>query len=344
MTADRADFLYPLWGEWFPETAIGQGSAGTVTRIRRDTPDGAEYAALKQITISADAGNFRHARAQGMDADCIRFFFRAVLDETMQEIKMMKQLSACPNIVRLEDSLIREIPGKGESGQPGSCDGWIVLIRMELLTPFIDRMTESLLSPADICRTGIDLCCALDACEQAGIVHRDVKPENIFWQKETGICKLGDFGFAHYLERPTEEKGRAGTLTHMPPEVYAGNPAGYGGDLYALGIILYRLLNDNRIPFLPPYPGLFTPRDRNHALLRRLKGENPPLPAAAAYAADLSCSTTGLGFHFSDRQRPAIAGLAQIARKAVLADPASRFRSADEMRSALISILDSGIL
>ena len=344
MMSEFTASCFPLWDEWFPEEPIGQGSAGTVSRIRRSTPEGVEYAALKQITISADTGNFRYARAQGMDAGCIRYFFRAVLDETMQEIDMMKQLSGCSNIVHLEDSLIREISGQGRDTASDSVSGWMIFIRMELLTPFIDRMAEDLFSPAEICRVGMDLCSALDACRQARIVHRDVKPENIFWQKETGAFKLGDFGFAHYMERPTEEKGRAGTLTHMSPEIYAGSSADYAGDLYALGIILYRLLNDNRIPFLPQYPGLFTPQDRNLALLRRLRGENPPLPAAAVYAADLSCAATGLGMSFSDRQRPAVAELAQIARKAVLADPAARFRSAKEMRAALKAVAESHLL
>ena len=340
--------LFPLWGEWFPAGDLGQGSVGEVLRIRRDLPAGPEYAALKQITISADTGNFRYARAQGMDAACIRYFFRSVLDETMQEIGMMRQLSGCPNIVRLEDSLIRDLSCTAQfspssftpseallpAGFP-EADGWLVLIRMELLTPFIDRMADQPMAPSEICRFGIHLCQALEACEQAGIVHRDVKPENIFWQERSDTYKLGDFGFAHYLQRPTEEKGRAGTLTHMSPEIYAGAPADHAGDLYALGIILYRLLNDNRIPFLPPYPAPFTPRERDHALLRRLRGETPPLPSAADCARDPSCTQTRLGVPFPETQRPLLAGLARIARKAVNADPAARFRSAGEMKAAL---------
>lgn len=325
MTEHEKD-LFPVWGEWYPVDTLGEGSVGEVIRICRSTPAGPEYAALKQITISADTGNFRFARAQGMDASCIRYFFRAVLEESMGEIRMMEQLSHCPNIVHLEDYLIRELP-----------DGWLVLIRMELLKPFINRMTDLLMTPSDICRFGIHLCTALEACEQAQIVHRDVKPENIFWQEATDTYKLGDFGFAHYLQRPTEEKGRAGTLTHMSPEIYAGSPADHAGDLYALGIILYRLLNDNRIPFLPSYPGPFTPGERDHALLRRLRGEDPPLPSAADCASNPACTQTRLGVPFTEKQRPLLEQLAWIARKAILADSAARFPSAAKMRQALES-------
>lgn len=345
---DSVKEIQPLWGEWVMEDDLGEGSVGKVRRIRRDTPDGPRYAALKEIVISDGAGNYKHARAQGMDAACIKYYFRSVLEETLQEIRMMQELSECENIVCCEGYLVYEIDGEGRivrerSSAEDQASGWMVLIRMELLRPLMDQMTEQLMQPADICRLGIDLCTALEACEKAQIVHRDLKPDNIFWKEETNTYKLGDFGFAHYLQRPTEEKGRAGTLTHMSPEIYAGGPASTAGDLYALGMILYRLLNDNRIPFLEPYPALFTPRERDHAMLRRLRGEDPPLPVMAACAKDPSCHASNLGVTFSEQQRKAVEELAHIAQKAIHADPEKRFQSPQEMKQALLEVQTLGI-
>lgn len=101
---------------------------------------------------------------------------------------------------------------------------------------------------------------------------------------------------------------------------------------------MYRLLNDNRIPFLEPYPALFTPRERDYAMLRRLRGEDPPLPVMAAYAEDPSCHASNLGVTFSEQQRTAVKELAYIAQKAIKADPGERFRSPQEMKQALLKV------
>lgn len=345
---DNVKKLQPLWGKWMIEDDLGEGSAGKVRRICCETSEGTEYAALKEIVISDGAGNYRHARAQGMDTAGVKYFFQSVLEETLQEIQMMQELSECRNIVCCEDYLVWEMDKDGvvicEKNRADSrgC-GWIVLIRMELLKPLMDKMTEQLMQPGDICQMGIDLCTVLEACEKAQIVHRDLKPDNIFWMEKTNTYKLGDFGFAHYLQRPTEEKGRAGTLTHMSPEIYAGNPASLAGDLYALGMILYRLLNDNRIPFLQPYPALFTPRERDYAMLRRLRGEEPPLPVMAFYAEDSLCSGSKLGVCFSEQQRMAVGELAHIAQKAIKADSKERFQSPRELKQALLKVQTLGI-
>ena len=95
--------------------------------------------------------------------------------------------------------------------------GWNIFIRMELLTP----LTEYL------------------------------KPENIFIS-QYGDYKLGDFGIARTAEKTMAGMSKKGTYTYMAPEVYRGDAYNATVDIYSLGIVLYRLLNDNRAPFLPP--------------------------------------------------------------------------------------------
>lgn len=338
-----AEKLEPLWNEWTVADFLGEGSCGKVWKIKRETRNGLEFAALKEIVISTAEGNYKQALTEGLDISGMRVFFKSVLEETKQEILFMQELGYCPNIVHCEDYVVYTIQGdnayvESDDNNASCTDGWVVFIRMELLIPFKTRLMSSILKIEDIRKLGIDICNALDACSEHEIIHRDVKPENIFWSETTNTYKLGDFGIAHYLTRPTEGKGRAGTLTHMPPEVFNGAPFTKQADLYALGMILYRLLNDNRIPFLEHYPIPFTPRERDGALVRRLKGENPPPPRIIFYAQDNNISKFGISLCFCDKERKTAIELGKISQKAISSNPKDRFSSSAELRKELEEI------
>ena len=148
---------------------------------------------------------------------------------------------------------------------------------------------------------------------------------------------MGDFGVAHYLERPTEEKGRAGTLTHMPPEVFQGAAFTPEADLYALGMILFRLLNDSRIPGLPPFPEPFTPVQRSLAVDQRLKGGPVGPPSAIGYAAQGGAPAESLGVRFGDTpdDRRLAAALGDIAWRAIAPRREDRFPGPKQLRLAI---------
>ena len=84
---------------------------------------------------------------------------------------------------------------------------------------------------------------------------------------------MGDFGIARVADKTTGGLSRKGTFTYMAPEVYKGQAYGPSVDIYSLGLVMYRLLNNNRGPFLPPVPSPLTYNDRESALARRLGGE-----------------------------------------------------------------------
>jgi serine/threonine-protein kinase len=142
-----------------------------------------------------------------------------------------------PNIVALHDA------------QPTS--GLFVLELMPGGT-LADRLAGSgPLSPAAARRLGLDLLAALGAAHEQGIVHRDVKPANVFYDA-AGNAKLGDFGAAHLADfGQTQTGGFLGTLAYMSPEQITNAPLGAGADLYALGATLYEALT-GRPPFLGP--------------------------------------------------------------------------------------------
>jgi tRNA A-37 threonylcarbamoyl transferase component Bud32 len=100
-------------------------------------------------------------------------------------------------------------------------------------------------------RMAIDLIAGLEAAHHRGVVHRDVKPANVFFDAR-GTAKLGDFGVAHLVDLgQTQTGGLIGTLAYMSPEQITGAPISIAADLYALGVTLFEAVT-GRLPFLGP--------------------------------------------------------------------------------------------
>jgi len=98
------------------------------------------------------------------------------------------------------------------------------------------------LPPEDVVAIGIDLCRALAAVHDAGLLHRDVKAQNVM--RETGgRIVLMDFGTGHDVARaPVRDGDLSGTPLYLAPEVFAGGSPSAASDLYALAVLLFYLL------------------------------------------------------------------------------------------------------
>ncbi len=107
------------------------------------------------------------------------------------------------------------------------------------------------LAPVQVRRMALDIIGGLEAAHHRGVVHRDVKPANVFFDAR-GTAKIGDFGVAHLVDLgQTQTGGLIGTLAYMSPEQITGAPISISADLYALGITLFEAVT-NRLPFLGP--------------------------------------------------------------------------------------------
>lgn len=255
------------WPGWETVKLIGRGNFGTVYEIERNIFGDLEKAALKVISIPQNQSNIDDMYGNGHDDESITITFQENLKSIVAEYSLMKKLNGCTNVVHCDD--IRYI-------QHDDGFGWDIFIKMELLTPLMKAL-PSQIPEETVVKVGRDICKAMVACKEYDIVHRDIKPQNIFVSKY-GDYKLGDFGIAKTVEN-TMGGTLAGTYGYMSPEVFRYQPYGQQADIYSLGLVLYWMLNERRLPFLPLPPARINPTVEGEAKEQRFSGKPLPKPA-----------------------------------------------------------------
>lgn len=290
----EAEWRAHLWPEWEIIGRIGEGSYGSVYRLKRQDIGGTYFAAMKVITIHPEGYVPSEYYEEGTQT-AERHIRTA--EDYARELALLESLKGHTNIVSYEDHKI----------VPSQEGGFYILLRMELLTPLRDYMETGERTEKDIAVLGMDISRALILCEKLNIIHRDIKPENIFINR-FGDFKLGDFGIAKQLDSENAMiRSRKGTLFYMAPEMYYRRAYDSRVDLYALGLVLYRYLNGGRPPFIGADQKIESYQQLESANLRRLRGETLPPPQSA-----------------SDR-------MTRIILKACAYHPAQRYRKAEEM-------------
>lgn len=267
---DREHPVSP-WAEWKIVEKIGEGSFGKVYKAQRSERGKFFYSAIKVINIPGSQSELNSVRSEAGDDQSVREYFRNLVEECIQEISTMEYFRGNSHIVSVEDFKVMEYLDD---------IGWEISIRMEYLTSFMDYCAEKQLTEKDVIKLGFDLSKALGYCRKLNIIHRDIKPENIFVSR-FGDFKLGDFGIARELERTMSSFSKKGTYSYMAPEMYKGEKYDSRVDIYSLGIVLYKLMNRNRLPFLNLEKQFITYRDKENALARRMSGEPLKKPADA---------------------------------------------------------------
>lgn len=289
------------------EELIGKGSFASVYKVKKENESGTYVRALKHIVIPEKTQYLKIWNAMGKDTEKTEQYFENVFQETMQEIQLMHAFTenGVRNIVPCyENDVIRhENPKRYE-----------IFLLMEYLTPLSVYISQNELVLNDVFELGIQILDALEICHENGVMHRDIKEENIF-RNEKGVYKLGDFGVAKMLHGEESASSVKGTADYMAPEILQ-NKKGYNEsvDLYSLGMVLYRIMNHMRSPFFPSYPETFDSEDEKEAQKRRLQGETVPLPDAADPA------------------------FGKVLRKA-LAPESERFARAEDFRRELLKVI-----
>ena len=200
-------------------------------------------------------------------------------------------------------------------------DEGITFIVMELVEGSTLRQVlneTGAMAPGRIVHIGAQVADALHYAHRAGVVHRDVKPANILICPD-GRVKVADFGIAKAVEesepdRPTPSEALTGTgsiigtAQYLAPEQVDGRAVDGRTDVYALGVVLYEVLCGR-----PPFTG-----DTDMAVALKHITTTPPTPGAIRAGIPRA--------------------LEEIVLRAMSKAPESRYQSAEELRSALLSV------
>jgi serine/threonine protein kinase len=169
---------------------------------------------------------------------------RHALERFMSEARIIALLDH-PHIVKVYDFV-------------ESSGSWLIV--MELLDggTLFEHFREGI-RPDQACGVALAMCAALEAAHARGILHRDIKPDNILFTA-SGVARLSDFGIAKEVDvdvQRTRAGEVIGTPTYMSPEQALGRPVGTASDIYSLGIVLYELLGGRA-----PFPEAETPMEK----------------------------------------------------------------------------------
>jgi serine/threonine protein kinase/class 3 adenylate cyclase len=218
------------------------------------------------------------------------------LTRARREAEAMARLSESQHIVTVFDT--------------GEEDGNLYLVTEYMsrgeLSAFRDEAEGGRLPINEVLRIGIEVARGLEHAHSQGVVHRDLKPQNI-WLGPDGSAKLGDFGLAVAADRSrlTVEGSMIGTVSYMPPEQALGTPAEARSDIYSLGAVLYELLCG-----APPFSG-----DDATAIISQHVSSPPIAPS----------------WHRADVPKP----LDRLILRMLAKSPDERPESATEVREAL---------
>ena len=211
-----------------------------------------------------------------------------------REVELAKQIEH-PNVCRMD----------GLAEQDGQRFCVMELLDGETLAQRLER--QGRFSAEEALPIALQLCAGLEAAHAAGVVHRDLKPGNIFLEADRAV--IIDFGLAAAAVRDaslTSPSAVIGTLAYMAPEQMEGDPATVQSDLYALGVVLYEMLTGHK-----------------------------PHQARSPFrlAAQKSRGTYG-GARLDAPDLPSVWD--EVLARCLKACPAERFSSADEVKLALL--------
>ena len=257
---------------------VASGGQGTVYRARDTVLD--RIVALKVINQSTEDDP-------------------AYLEALQREARLAARLDH-PNITRVHDFQV-------EDGIP--------YIVMEFIPDALDRQLRGSerLPWRRAVEIGLQTSRALQHAHDQGVVHRDIKPQNILL-RETGAAALSDFGIARAFASSTRSQtaGVMGTPAYMAPEQWAGGAVDGRLDQYGLGIVLYEIITGR-----PPFQG-----DSMEALY--VQHREAPVPPISS-----SLRVPG--------------AVESIIRKTLEKSPGDRYGSASELADALEGVLTGGV-
>ncbi len=300
--------LNPVFGQWYTDKQIGNGTDGKVFSIYKENYNGErEYSILKIIRLGENRNERKLFTSEGTASANEEEHYDKIIKKITDNIETVKKSNASKHIIKYEDiELRRASDGKGR----------LILIRLENAKSLAEVTKDLSFTLEEVLRLGINVCSALVKCRSFGYIYPNLKPENVLFTQE-GRCKLGDFGTFSCLEPSKTSISYKRTQYFMAPEFIKSGNINCTADTYSLGLILYMLTNRNRLPFTEPYPQKVTINSLNEATKMRISAKEFEKPQFA-----------------SDE-------LWSIIKKACNFNPNKRYFSPDQMLSDLKNALEN---
>ncbi len=293
MNTEKLKEMEPFFGSWYVETKISEGKSSKFYKVYRTDGIQKDYLGLKTVKFPSSDKELSNAIASGKYNN-VDEYLDILQQSVSKNMVIMRSLSGHKNVVSLKDFTIIREP---------SC--FYVLMLVELLSPLSDYLSFENISKNDVVNLGKDICHAIESFREKGIIHHNITPENIYVDN-MGNYRLGDFGLFDYNSSMSE-----GSL-YIAPELYHKNYLrDTSSDIYSLGMLLYKLLNNNRFPFLPPYPAPVSLSDREQSFSRCMRGETFPAPANADFKLT-NIISKATAFRADDRYFSPLAMLSQL--------------------------------
>lgn len=289
-------------GIWVVKQPLGAGAFGRVYLGERTVEGKKETGVLKMISIPRNQEEMDLVmKREGMTKEKAAQLFANIAQRFVSIMQRENSFRDCNYLTFYHSmQILRRPDGIG-------CD--ILLVSQPLLN-LRGFMNGRTFREEEIIQLGIDVCKGLEYLNENGLKHGDIRPGNLFISREGRFC-LGEIGTASAWEQVVGGTKLRSKNAYMAPELYKGEDYDQTADTYALGIVLYQYLNQDKIPFLDKEVGKITGEDIRQAVEKRMAKEEIPAPAKG-----------------SDRFK-------DIVKKACSYEKEDRYQSATEMRKAL---------
>lgn len=216
-----------LWPGWEPDGLLGTGRFGKVYLAHTRLGGRTVFSAVKIITMPDGGEHIKDARDQGVHPELLRTYFGKFKNDLAWELTMFRTIGA-PHA----------IPADEIAMQDGDGMGWTGYIRTGLYTPVSVYFDKAPSGRHDAVRLGTELCGLLAACEEYGMVHGEIRPENVFVTDE-GTFMLSDFGVRRCLEKAGTGIFGITDSEFDAPEVRDGKRCyTASSDIYSLGRLM----------------------------------------------------------------------------------------------------------
>lgn len=226
----------PLWGDWHVDTLLYEGSMSNVYQVKNGNTTGV----IKVISVPKLQSDGRlNGQGENGNYETMNVFFKEVVGALVEEIERIGVLNHVPNVLGYR---------KWQVFQRKEDVGYDLVLLMDKEEGLKDYLaSHEGITNGEIVRIVKEVAWILDKAHQEGIVHKDIKIENIFIA-ENGESMLADFSLARKVESYQSRSQRKADPTYKAPEILSEYDCNESTDIYALGVVLYLLLNEQRVP------------------------------------------------------------------------------------------------